>query len=585
VQAVATEEFRGRSRTETEMATPEPPDRRESTKLPLNADVPFAEEVALRRSEAFEPSEEPTAEPVPDRQAGRIARSTAFFSIATGASRIAGLAREVVAASYFGVKGPMSAFTIAFQVPNLIRALFADAALQPAFVPVFTELLGEKRYKEAFRLASTLLLLATMVLGSLTALFILLAPVIMPVFIPNFKSQAVIDLTVTLSQVLFPILILLGISGVVVGVLNSYDRFGAFAISPLFWNLTIILVLVVLEPLFHGENRIYAYAIGILVGTLVQLLIPAWDLRHTPFRFSFNLDWRHPGVRRVLLLMLPVTISLGLINFNALINSFFGGLISEEAPAAIDKAFRLYQLPQGIFSVAIATVLFPALARFANAGQIEDLRRTLANGMRQILFVLVPAAAAILVLSEPMIRLVYQRGEFGAGETALVATALFWFAFSLPTNGLYLLQTRTFFSIQRPWRATALAVIDLVVSALAALALYAPFGVGGVVAGTGIGTTAAVVAQAVMLRRELGGLELRRLLSTTARITVAAAALGATSWVIWKLLDHALGRGTVDQIVSLGSGLAIGSFAYLAAAKLMRIAELDQITQLVLRRG
>jgi putative peptidoglycan lipid II flippase len=546
---------------------------------PINADV------GVWEAEAFEPGEEFTREPAAGRQAGRIARSTAFFSIATGASRLAGLAREVVAAGYFGVKGPMSAFTIAFQVPNLIRALFADAALQPAFVPVFTELIGEKRFKEAFRLASTLLLLATMVLGSLTALFILLAPVIMPVFIPNFQSQAVIDLTVTLSQVLFPILILLGISGVVVGVLNSYDRFGAFAISPLFWNLSIIVVLVVLEPLFHGDNRIYAYAIGILVGTLVQLLIPTWDLRHTPYRFSFSFDWRHPGVRRVLLLMLPVTISLGLINFNALINSFFGGLISEEAPAAIDKAFRLYQLPQGIFSVAVATVLFPALARFANAGEIDNLRATMANGMRQILFVLVPAAAAILALSEPMIRLVYQRGEFGAAETTLVATALFWFAFSLPTNGLYLLQTRTFFSLQRPWQATALATIDLVVSTLAAWTLYSPFGVGGIVAGTGIGTTAAVVAQAVILHRKFGGLELRRLFSTTVRITVAAAALAGVGWLVWDLLDQALGRGLGGQIVSLGAGLGAGLVVYLAVAKLLRVAELEQMSRLLLRRG
>jgi putative peptidoglycan lipid II flippase len=566
------------------MATPRPPDIHEFEERPINADVPFAEDVALRRAEAFDPTEEFTAEPAPGRQAGRIARSTAFFSVATGASRVVGLGREVVAASYFGTKGPVSAFTIAFQVPNLVRALFADAALQPAFVPVFTELLGEKRYREAFRLASTLLLLATMVLGTLTALFVLLAPVIMPVFVPDY-SQNLVDLTVTLSQILFPILILLGISGVVVGILNSYDRFGAFAISPLFWNLAIIVSIVVLAPLFEGEDRIYAYAIGIVAGTLVQLLIPAWDLRHTPYRFSFSFDWRHPGVRRVLLLMLPVTISLGLINFNALINSFFGALISTQGPAAIDKAFRLYQLPQGIFSVAVATVLFPALARYANAGQIDNLRATLANGMRQILFVLVPAGAAILVLSEPMIRLIYQRGEFHPVETTLVATALFWFAFSLPTNGLYLLQTRTFFSLQKPWHATALAVIDLVVSALAALALYAPFGVGGVVAGTGIGTTAAVVAQAAMLRTELGGLELRRLLLTSVQITIAAAALAGVSWVVWDVLDEALGRGLAGQIVSLGGGLALGGVAYVAVARLLRIAELDQILRLVLRRG
>ncbi len=491
--------------------------------------------------------------------------------------------REIVAAGYYGVSGPISAFTVAFNVPNLIRALFADAALQPAFVPVFTDLIGRKHYREAFRLASTLLLLITMVLGAITALFVLLAPVVMPLFAPGFEGE-ILDLTISLSQVLFPILIVLGASGVVVGILNSYDRFGAFAISPLFWNLTIIAVLVALEPRFHGQDKIYAYAIGILVGTFVQFAIPAFDLRNTPFRFSFAFDWRHPGVRKVLLLMLPVTISLGLINFNQVINSYFGTLVSDEAPAAIEKAFRIYQLPQGIFSVAIATVLFPTLARFANRGETDNLRATMANGMRQILFVLVPAAAAILALSEPMIRLIYQRGAFDPAQTTLVATALFWFAFSLPTNGLYLLQTRTFFSLQQPWQATSLAVIDLVVSALAALALYSPFGVGGIVAGTGIGTTAAVVAQTVMLRREFGGLELGRLFSTALRITIASAALAGVGWLVWDLLDQALGRGLAAQIVSLGAGLGAGLGAYLLLARALRIAELDQILRL-LRRG
>jgi putative peptidoglycan lipid II flippase len=512
-----------------------------------------------------------------------IFETSALCSLSTwAASRIAGLVREIVAAGYYGVSGPMSAFTIAFQVPNLVRSLFADAALQPAFVPVFTEQLERRNYREAFRLASTLLLLATLVLGAITALFVLLAPVVMPVFAPGFEGE-LLDPTVTLSQILFPILILLGLSGVVVGVLNSYDRFGAFAISPLFWNLTIIALMVALVPLFDGRDRIYAYAIGILVGTLVQLLIPTFDLRNTPFRFNWSFDWRNRDVRRVLLLMLPVTISLGLINFNMLINSLFGSLVSEQSPAAIDKAFRIYQLPQGIFSVAIATVLFPTLARFAARGEHDNLRATMANGMRQILFVLVPAAAAVLVLSEPMIRLIYQRGEFTPGQTTLVATALFWFAFSLPTNGVYLLQTRTFFSLQRPWMATGLAGLDLVVSALGALALYKPFGTGGIVAGTGIGTTVAVLAQAMVLRRQLGGLELGRLLSTGLRIALAAAALAAVSFGVWDALDSALGRGVFGQIASLGGGLALGGLAYLGVARLLRMAELEQVMRLVRR--
>jgi putative peptidoglycan lipid II flippase len=542
-------------------------------------------EVAIGEAEAFYPSEE-FALPTPRvGQGGRIARSTAFFSAATALSRIAGLAREVVAAGYYGVAGPISAFTIAFQVPNLVRALFADAALQPAFVPVFTDLVGRRQFKEAFRLASTLLLLITTVLGAITAIFVIAAPVVIPLFAPGFVDKPqLMDLTVSLSRVLFPILILLGISGVVVGILNSYDRFGAFAISPFFWNVAIILALVVLKPLFSKPDQIYAYAIAILIGTAVQLAIPAWDLRHTPFHFTWSFDWRNPGVRRVLVLMLPVTISLGLINFNQVINSFFGSLVSDEAPAAIDKAFRLYQLPQGIFSVAIATVLFPTLARFANKKEFVNLRATLANGMRQILFVLLPATAAILALSDPIIRLVYQRGEFNPHDTQIVATALFWFAFSLPTNGVYLLQTRTFFSLQKPWQATALAVIDLVVSAVAAAALYKPFGVGGIVAGTGIGTSAAVFAQAYILRRKFHGLELGRLLSTVIRITVASAALAVVGWVTWDVLDSALGRSTAAQIISLGTGMVLGAVAYLGVAWMLRIAELEQILRLLRRR-
>jgi putative peptidoglycan lipid II flippase len=522
----------------------------------------------------------------PARQPGRIARSTAFFSIATMASRVAGLAREIVAASYFGIQGAMSAFTVAFQVPNLVRMLFADAALQPAFVPIFTEQLEKGNHREAFRLASTMLYAVAVVLGAITAVFVLGAGLLMPLFVPGFDGELT-DLTVSLAQLLFPILVLLGVTGMVVGILNSYDRFGAFAISPFFWNVTIIAVLIGLAPLFEGDDQIYAYAIGILIGTGVQLAIPAWDLRNTPFRMTRPrfAAWREKNVRRVLLLMLPVTVSLGLINFNLVINSFFATFVSESAPAAIDKAFRIYQLPQGIFSVAIATVLFPTLARFAARGDIASLRSTMANGMRQILFVLVPAAAAILVLSEPMIRLVYERGEFGTGQTDVVAEALFWFAFSLPTNGLFLLLTRTFFSLQRPWLPTAIAAVNLVITAGASAALYEPFGVGGNVAATAIATTTSVAAQMVILRRELGGLEVGSLLASTARIVAGSAALAGVSYGLWVLLDEAFGRSLAGQIGSMSIALGVGLLVYGLVGWLLRSPELGQMSRLVRRRS
>ncbi len=536
---------------------PRPRDRREGLSMETSE---FMAIPAPTPVEAFEPPEWERPQ-----RGGRLARSTAFFSLATSLSRMAGLVREIFAASYFGISGAMSAFTIAFQVPNLVRSLFADAAIQAAFVPVFMEQLEKGNKREAFRLASQLIFMVAMVLGAVTAAFVLLAPLLMPMFAPGFEGE-LLDLTVNLSRILFPILILLGITGIVVGVLNSDDRFAAFAISPFFWNVAIIAVLVALSPAFSEEDQIYAYAIGVLVGTVIQLAIPAWDLRHTRIRFRMDWDfeWRiSPEVRRVLLLMLPVTISLGLINFNLLINSFFGTLVSEEAPAAIDKAFRIYMLPQGIFSVAVSTVVFPTLARYAARQEYDELRRTMANGMRQIMLLLVPAAAAILVLSEPMIRLVYERGEFDAAQTEVVAEALFWFAFSLPFNGLFLLLTRTFFSLQQPWIPTWIAAGNLAITALAALVLYGPFGVGGIVAATAIATIVSVAAQAFVLRPRLGGIEFARFLETTVRIVGASAALALVSYFTWDLLDEALGRALGAQILSMVAALGAGGLVYL----------------------
>ncbi|MBK5116444.1 MAG: murein biosynthesis integral membrane protein MurJ [Thermoleophilia bacterium] len=543
---------------------------------------------------------ETAMEPGPegDAESGRLGRSTAFFSIATGFSRVAGLIREIVAASYFGVTGPMSAFTIAFQLPNLVRMLFADAALQAAFVPVFTEQLEAGKRPSAFRLASTLIFLVTVVLGFITAAFILLAPVLVLLVAPGFDS-ATEDLAISLSQLLFPILVMLGISGVVVGVLNSYNRFGVFAIAPLFWNIAIIAVLVGLAPAFPEGDEIYAYAIGVIVGTALQLAMVAWDLRNTPFRLQRVFDWRSPLVKRVLILMLPVTISLGLINFNLSINSLFGTLVEgtivapdgtlqplgSYAPAAIDKAFRIYMLPQGMFSVAVATVIFPTLSRFAARREYDNLRATMANGMRMIILVLMPAAAAILVLSDPMTQLVYQRGEFDAAQTELVSTALFWFAFSLPFNGLFLLMTRTFFSLQRPWIPAVIAALNLLLTALGSLALYEPFGISGIVAATAIATSVSVFAQGVILRRELNGLEIGSLIDGAIRIAIGSLVLAGVTYAVWSGLDSALGEGTLGQIAAVGGGLVAGGLSYLGVILALRVPEARQIINVVRPSG
>ena len=486
--------------------------------------------------------------PTPPRR--RIALSTAIFAIATAISRVAGLGREIVAASFFGTSPAASAFTISSQIPNLMSNLF------------------------------WLILIA---LGALTGLGILLAGVIMPLFTGTTFNAADNALTAGLAQVLFPVVLLLGLTGLLVGILQSYDEFSIPAIAPAVWNLVILVLLVLLHSQFH--HQIYAYAVAWLVATFVQMVLVASALRRIDFRLDFHIDWHDPRVRQVFTLMLPVTIGLGIVNLDQLLNSVFGSLVSNAAPRAIDQAFRIYMLPQGIFSVAVATVLFPTLSRQAARIEPADMRRTIGNGMRQINLLLIPAAAAMIVLATPMTRLVYQRGHFSAHSTHLVSIALFWFAFSLPFGGINLLLTRTFFALRRPWIPTTYAAMNMVVDIIVSVALYKPLGIAGLV----IGTAAANAVMTGLLYRRLaigfnGRLEGGQTLMITARVLVASILMAALARGIWVGVDALVGRSLIGQLVSVGLalGLALALFARLVLT--MRIPEARQIEALVMSR-
>jgi putative peptidoglycan lipid II flippase len=521
--------------------------------------------------------------PVPERPApGRLGRNTAIFAIATGISRVVGLVREIVFAAYFGIHGPASAFTIANLVPNFVAQLFAQSALSAAFVPVFTDLLQKGRRKEALRLASTLFWIMLIGLGALVAIFILAAGVIMPIFIgPKFESELV-ELTVGLSRVLFPIVLLLGLNGLLVGILQSYDHFTIPAISPAVWNAVIIVLLVVLAPHFHGDNRIYAFAIGILVATFVQLGMAFGALGRIDFRLRMRIDWHDPRVKQVFMLMLPVAVGLGIVNLDQVINAAFGSLVSEEAPRAIENAFRVYMLPQGLFSVAVATVLFPTLSRMASRRDADAMRSLIGNGMRQINLLMIPATAFLLVLAEPVVRVLFQRHEFNHAATHLVAIALFWFAFSLPFGGLNLLLTRTFFAVQRPWIPTRLAALNIIVDVIVSLSLYKPLGVSGLVIGTVAANAVMTGLQLHRLRIGLNGrLDLGQTVMITARILVAAGLLAGASWGVWKLLESLLGTSLVAQIVSVGAAGAAGVFVYARAVLIMHVPEAHQVRRLI----
>jgi putative peptidoglycan lipid II flippase len=513
----------------------------------------------------------------------RLAVSTMLFSVATGLSRIIGLVREIAAGRLLGAEGPASAFVAANNVPNTVRSLVADAALGASFVPVFNELLEKGEDRRAWRVASTVLCVSGVALTAITAAGMLLAQPILE--LSGFSGEQ-LDLAVRMAQVLFPILILLGLSGVINAMLYSFDEFFVPAIAPVAWNVVILGFLV--WAWLSGADTARAtmlYAVGTLVGTAVQFLLPLPWLRNRGGRLQLSWDIGDPAVRRIFVLMLPVALGLGLININQTIGTFMATHIGDGtyAPRAIDAAFRVYMLPQGIFAVAVAAVLFPSLSRLVAAGDMGTFRTQVSSGVRQLNFVLIPSAVVCAVLAEPIIRLLFQGGNWTADQTPGVAHALTAFAVGLAANGSMLLLNRSFFALQRPWLPTTIALGNLLLNTALNVA-FLRFGVWGIPLATSLTNIVSILLLWRLLERTVGSLDRYRTIRALVRVLVASTILGAVAYETWHLIDTLLGRSLGAQLLAVATACTVGGVVYLWVARRTRIEEATVVMGMFRRR-
>ena len=532
----------------------------------------------------------------------RLATAAAFLVLATAGSRVLGLVREIVMVTYLGLGPTMGAFTVANKVPSLVRTLLADTALSAALIPVFSGLLEKERRREAWQVAYTVTVLATVVLGVVTVLGMIFAPEVVKVVAPGFSNDpAIVSLTVHLMRIMFPTVVIMGIAGIFMGILNSYNHFRLPALAPIVWNLIIIAVVI----LFSAGHGLEALVWGVLVGSVFELLmqVPAvwtrrWRRSRAPLRVAaggynvyegaafspWRLDLHNPDVRRVGLLIGPVILSLGVINFNAFIDTIFGTLISIPAPAYIDKAFRLFQLPQGVFAIAIGTVLFPAFSRHAAAHRMKEFREDLSTGLRQIFFTTLPFAAFFAVLALPTVRLIYEHGKVTPGEAAAVASALTFFSLGMAFVSVNTLLNRAFYSIQKPWLPLIMGAVNLAMNAGLDFAFYKPLGVGGITLSTSLVSFFNFFALMLLLGPRIGGVDARRVAWSAARAVLALIPLGAAAYAVWWSLDGVLGRRLWAQVLSVGLAYVAGSAAYLGAAWLMRMPEIRELVDVIRRR-
>lgn len=511
----------------------------------------------------------------------RLASLAALIMAATAVSRVLGLVREQVMVYYLGLGADMGAFTVAFKAPSLVWTMVSDTALSAAFIPVFSELLVKGRRQEAWRVATSVSLVALIVLGTLSLLGVLFARQVIWLMAPGYSDPATIALAVDLTRIMFPLVLLLGLVAVAVGILNSYDHFTLPALGPIVWNVVIIASI----TFFARSYGFYALAWGVVAGTTVQLCmqLPAVIRLWEPGGFS--VDLRNPAVRRVGALLWPVVLSLGLVNINWFVNTIFASFISEPAPAVIDKAFRLFQLPQGVFAIAIGTVLLPSLSRLAASKLMPEFKETLTSGLRQVFFLTLPFTAFFLVLGKPTVRLIYEHGLFKAADTAAVTWALYFFSLGMSFVSANTLLSRGFYGIQKTWPPLLMGCLNLGVNVLLNYLLYKPLGIGGITMATSAVTVVNFLGLYWLLRREVGPLGGRRFLGSIGRSLAACILLAGVAYGSWWLLDAWLGRSNLAQVVSVGVGYLLGLGAYALCARLLRMEEIQLVLEVLRRRG
>jgi len=512
----------------------------------------------------------------------KLALAAVIVASATAVSRVTGLGREVITAAVYGVVPDYNTLVSVSVIPNLIQQLFADAAISAAFVPVFTALLAEGKAERAYRLAANLLGLIVIVVGGVVAALVLGAVPLAGAVFPELTTTAAgADLAAELLRILLPTVFFLSLAGAISGVLYSLERFTMPAVVSIVWNLTIIAAIVLL----HGRLNVYAVALGMLVGTVLEVVLLAAAMRRAGPWLWPRFGLGDPLLRKVLLLMVPITITLGILNFNALIGTWFAQFVSDRAAAEIGYAFRLYQLPQGIFAVTIGTVLFPSLSRFALTRGDGRFGDTVSFGVRQMIVVSAPFVAWSVVMSEPIVRLVYERGEFTAAATREVGPALAFMSVGLVFANANIMLNRAFQSMQRPWLPLYVALGNLAVTVVGCGLLYRPLGVAGITLTMGSVSVVNFAALSVLLRRELGRLDGRRILRTGVRALVAAAALGAASWLVWRLLEGFAAAGFLPLLAAVLAAVAAGAAVYVALAWLFRLDELGAVWGALRRRG
>ncbi len=504
------------------------------------------------------------------------------------ASRLLGLVREQVIAYLFGASHAVDAFNVAFRIPNLLRDLFAEGAMSAAFIPTFTRYLSTRGKDDAWRLGGIVLTALIVSTLSLAAIGMVFAEPIARLFAGAFASvPGKLELTVLLTRVMLPFLMLVAVAAAVMGMLNSLNRFFVPALSPAMFNVGTIVCALLLVPAMPrlGQPGVLALAIGTIVGGFGQIAVQWPVLRAAGFRYRPRLDLGDEGLRTIFFLMIPGVVGLAGVQINLFVNTVLATGQGEGAVSWLNYAFRLMYMPIGLFGVSVATAALPSLSRQAAEDDLAAMRATLSNGLRLMLMLNVPATAGLIALATPIVALLFEHGRFTPADTAATAAALVCYAIGLVGYSAVKLAVPSFYALKDTRTPVAVSLTAVAVNIALNLWLVRVMGYRGLALGTAVAAVVNGALLLLLLRRRLGGLDGTRIAIAFGKITIASIAMAVAAWAVAHQVEALLPGTSIPRLlVRVGVAIASGVVALALSARLLRIAEFERATELLWRR-
>ena len=519
-------------------------------------------------------------EPAVQGQRAGIVRAAGINSLGNVASRVLGMVRGSVVAFVFGASGATGAFDAVQTVPKMVYELLVGGMLSAALVPVLSEYATAERREEMDHILSVLLTLAGAALVLVVLVLELGARVFVPLLVGGFEA-ALMDTATVLTRIMVPAVLIYGISGLIQAYHLARKEFVYPALGGSAHNLGLIVTVLVLA----GRLDVSSLAVGVVVAAAAQLLVQLPGLRGTRLRLRF--DWRHPVIRRILKLYAPVLLSIIVANAGIIIDRNLASRTLPQALTWMARATELIQISLGLVSMAISMAVLPTLSQIDARVELDRFKRTFCGGLRLVIAVIIPAAVGLLVLGEPIIRLLFEHGEFTPADTAQVSRALLYYLPGLPFAAIDLPLVFAFYA----QKDTVTPVVVGIVSVLVYLAVgpLLAFAAGWGYLGLVLANSAQLISHAlimlVVFSRRFEGLGGYAVWSTAAKAAAASLLVAALSYGGHALVTRLSPlTGTLNEALLVAGPAALGILGYVAGARLLRLEEIATLTEMVRRR-